>query len=347
MIESHKTTKYLDILQVFRGIAALMVVLHHSIGSINHYHNIDNYGLNLLQSIGKFGVDFFFILSGFIISYTAYFKKNNPKAFSNYVKNRLVRIYIPYLPIGVLMFLLYTYFPLFSNGSREISVLTSLTLFPSGSPALSVAWTLTYEIIFYILFSVYFISNRFWQIFSFSWVCLIIYFNWIFQSALPDIALIKCFLSVYNLEFILGTILSFFIIINFRFNLYFVRFMALFFAVYFFITYALSLDFIFNFYPNLLFSLFCFFLIYLFTAYKNDKFKSNNLWMLIGNATFSIYLLHNPIQMTIVRLFPKIQLELRILLMLLSCLIISCVCGYIYYLIFEVRMTNLVKKNLK
>tara|TARA_R110000868_G_scaffold347863_1_gene608804 strand:+ start:196 stop:705 length:510 start_codon:yes stop_codon:yes gene_type:complete len=168
-----------------------------------------------------------------------------------------------------------------------------------------------------------------------------------FKSALPDVSIVKHLLSVYNLEFILGTILSFFILKNYRLNFYFVVFMVVFLGSLFFMTYALDLEFLFGFYPNFVFSLFCFFLIYLSIAYRNIKINKNNLWMLIGNATFSIYLLHNTIQMIIVRLFPKIQLEVGVLLMLLSCLTISCVCGYIYYLIFEVRMTKLVKKKLK
>lgn len=69
--------------------------------------------------------------------------------------------------------------------------------------------------------------------------------------------------------------------------------------------------------------------------------------MLIGNATFSIYLLHNAIQMIIVRFFPKIQIECRVLFMLLSCLSVSCILGYIYYLIFEVRLTNWFKIIIK
>jgi peptidoglycan/LPS O-acetylase OafA/YrhL len=164
-MEKQNKSQYLDVLQIFRGIAAVMVVIHHSTGSLKYYHHLDNPFLVFIGLLGKYGVDFFFVLSGFIISYSSYFKIKQPGAFKNYVINRVLRIYIPYLPIGIFMLLLYTYIPSFSSVDRSISTITSLTLFPDGNPALSVAWTLTFEIIFYILFSIMFFSKKLWNYF--------------------------------------------------------------------------------------------------------------------------------------------------------------------------------------
>lgn len=154
-------SNYLDILQILRGIAALMIVFHHTIGSIKFYYKTEIPFFNFLALIGKFGVDFFFVLSGFIILYTAFYKYNKPNSFANYIKNRLIRIYVPYLPIGVLMFVFYAVFPDFSNSDRDISALTSLTLLPNGNPALSVAWSLSFELCFYLLFSISFFQEKF------------------------------------------------------------------------------------------------------------------------------------------------------------------------------------------
>lgn len=68
--------KYLDSLQVYRGLAALFVVIHHNTASIRYYHDFDSSILNFIGQIGKYGVDFFFVLSGFIISYTSISKVN-------------------------------------------------------------------------------------------------------------------------------------------------------------------------------------------------------------------------------------------------------------------------------
>ena len=345
MIENNRLVKYLEILQILRGVAALMVVLHHTIGSIEYYHGVNNFWLNFMQSIGKYGVDFFFVLSGFIISYTAHFKKKEPNLFSNYLKNRLIRIYVPYLPIGILMYLLYL--PSFSNSTRIISDVATFTLWPAGNPALSVAWTLSFEIIFYILFSTYFLSKKLWYSCSTIWVILIILFN--YTSVLNELSNIKIFthlMSPYNLEFLLGVLLSYLVLSKFKPPIYITGLLTL-------LSISIFLYFSFhkieNIYVmlNFQFSIFCFLLIFLSIAYKNIFINEKNLWMLIGNATFSIYLLHNNIQSLIVRLFPKIELGFRVVLMIVLCFVISCVVGYVYYLIFEVIMTQKAKRLFK
>jgi peptidoglycan/LPS O-acetylase OafA/YrhL len=83
---------YLDILQIFRGFAT-MVVVHHSIPASVHYFNLNIFCLNEIAFWGKYGVDFFFVLSGFIISYSTFKKKYH---YKNYILNRILRIYIPY-----------------------------------------------------------------------------------------------------------------------------------------------------------------------------------------------------------------------------------------------------------
>ena len=58
----------LELIQVFRGAAATMVVLYH-VGSINHFYSPF---LGNVFGFGHSGVDFFFILSGFIMLYVHY-----------------------------------------------------------------------------------------------------------------------------------------------------------------------------------------------------------------------------------------------------------------------------------
>ena len=209
-MNNNPKSHYLDILQVFRGIAAMMVVLHHTIGSIRYYHKIDYSVLNYVGYLGKFGVDFFFVLSGFIITYSAFNKYDKPKAFSHYITNRLLRIYVPYLPIGFFMLIVYTLLPGFSNGNRDISTLTSLTLIPDGNPALSVAWTLSYELCFYLLFSISFFSKKVWNCFVLCWFLSIIICSYLpfISLQIPENPFLKILLSPYNIDFIIGFILA-------------------------------------------------------------------------------------------------------------------------------------------
>ena len=68
--------------------------------------------------------------------------------------------------------------------------------------------------------------------------------------------------------------------------------------------------------------------------------------MIIGNASYSIYLVHNNLQALIARFFPKIHIEYRVVLIVFISLIGSCILGYIYYLIFEKKLTNIFKEKL-
>ena len=340
-------TKYLDVLQIFRGIAAIMVVLHHAIGSIKYYHKVEIPVLNYIGSIGKFGVDFFFLISGFIISYAAIYKYSEPNAFGNYLKNRLIRIYTPYLPIGIFMLIAYTLLPGFSNGNRDLSVLTSLTLIPNGSPALSVAWTLSFEISFYLLFSISFYSKKVWNFFIFFWFFLILLFNYgkYFNFHIVRIPITNLIFSMYNIEFILGYLLSIFILEKNKINLKFGLFLTIAAAIAVFTCFYFKFS-VFYFSLNLLFSVFSFLLIYVSITHFNIKINKNVFMMIVGNATYSIYLIHNPLQMIIIRFFPKINSVLNVVIALGVVLILSFAVGYLYYYIFEKKGINFIKQKL-
>ena len=346
-MDNSSKSKYLDVLQIFRGIAAIMVVVHHAIGSMKYYHNIECPILNYIGSFGKFGVDFFFLVSGFIISYAAFYKYSEPNAFSNYLKSRLIRIYTPYLPIGVFMLIVYTLLPGFSNGNRDLSVFTSLTLIPSGNPALSVAWTLSFEISFYLLFGISFYSKKVWNYFIFFWLFLILLFNYgkYFDFHIVRIPITNLLFSTYNIEFILGYILSIFILQKNRINLNIVLFLTIVAAVSFLISFYFHFS-IFYFSLNLLFCVFSFLLIYVSITHFNLKNNKKALMMIVGNATYSIYLIHNPIQMILIRFFPKINSVLNVVIALGVVLILSCAVGYLYYYIFEKKGINFIKQKL-
>lgn len=129
-----------------RGLAAVWVVLHHASLSVSHF--IGPLAHDAVPRNGHLGVDFFFVLSGFIIAHSSAQLVARGQGLRAYVRARLVRVYVPYLPVGVAMLLAYSVFPALSGSGREVGVFTTLTLLPSNvPPALSVAWTLVHEVI--------------------------------------------------------------------------------------------------------------------------------------------------------------------------------------------------------
>jgi len=100
------------------------------------------------------------------------------------------------------MYLLYLMLPGLSQAERTPGLLTSATLLPSNSPpALSVAWTLVHEMIFYAVFSLWFVSRRllFGVLLFWTAAIAVLWFNdWELSRAG------RYFFSPLNLCFLLG-----------------------------------------------------------------------------------------------------------------------------------------------
>jgi len=135
-------------IQFIRFIAALFIVFMHS---------LLEYG-NALR-IGDFGVDIFFILSGFIISYITESDRHK------FLTKRLIRIVpIYWLFTFVISFSALLFPELFRTISWDaLHTLKSLFFFPGSEaqgylPIMKLGWTLNIEMLFYILF---FLSMKF------------------------------------------------------------------------------------------------------------------------------------------------------------------------------------------
>ena len=136
----------IESLQAGRGLAALAVLLHHSAQAAQQFIAPFPGDRILLQ--GSLGVDFFFVLSGFIIYHSTVGKG---RSIRDYAAARFRRVYLPYWPIGIAVAVMYLFMPT----GRPWTWLSTLTLAPVDSaPALTVAWTLQHELLFYLVFGV-------------------------------------------------------------------------------------------------------------------------------------------------------------------------------------------------
>ncbi|MCD9853809.1 acyltransferase [Epilithonimonas sp. JDS] len=335
--------KYFDILQIYRGIAALLVVIHHTYTSFAHFNHFDIPALAFIAKIGKLGVDFFFILSGFIITYTTFKYRGDSSYFKKYAFNRIIRVYIPYLPISLAMLALYYLLPSLSASDRSMSLLTSLTLLPHGNPALSVAWTLVFEMFFYFVFSINFFSRKGWFYFLGIWIVGIITAAIIKMDLSHPV--LKLIFSLYNLEFIIGVLIAYLIQYKIRIK-YAYLFSASILALFaFLVVKYLDIN-LFPFFQNLIFAFSAFLFVYLGVSYWNKRISTRNLFMMAGNSSYSLYLLHNPLQSILVRIFPKSDLQYFIFLEFLIVIMIIVIISYIYYMIFEKKIIAIIKNKV-
>jgi peptidoglycan/LPS O-acetylase OafA/YrhL len=97
VISHYKSTEFITGL---RGIAAFLVFLIHSGGG--GLRELSS-ATNIFVDWAKYGVDIFFVISGFTIFYQFYEKKYSLK---NFLIQRIMRISVPYWPLLVLLFIM-------------------------------------------------------------------------------------------------------------------------------------------------------------------------------------------------------------------------------------------------
>ncbi len=163
----------LKTLHAGRGMAALAVVAYHANISAEYFAKGAGGFVQTIASYGYFGVDFFFVLSGFVLTIAHAGDRWGVADFSRYIGSRARRIYLPYLPVGIGLAAIYVAIPHLTEGERQWQWLPSLTLLPLGAPAaLSVAWTLQHELLFYLVFGLAMLAGRLVPVLA-AWAALI------------------------------------------------------------------------------------------------------------------------------------------------------------------------------
>lgn len=97
------TKPHYELLDGLRGVAALLVVCYHIFEGFAFAQSTNGEGDGLIRTLnhGHIAVDFFFILSGFVISY-AYDDRWSRMTLGNFFKRRLIRLH-PMLVMGAVI----------------------------------------------------------------------------------------------------------------------------------------------------------------------------------------------------------------------------------------------------
>ncbi len=153
-IKSATPFVYSEGLQVLRGLAALMIVFLHLSVAESRYGLIP--GFKFLENfhLGAAGVDIFFVISGFVMILVTRNKQTSPRSF---FANRLTRIYPNYWVYFLIVSVVWLIQPTWVNSSLPGTpgFIPAFLLLPSsGIPVVSVAWTLEFELYFYLVFAI-------------------------------------------------------------------------------------------------------------------------------------------------------------------------------------------------
>jgi exopolysaccharide production protein ExoZ len=193
-------------LQAGRAIAAISVAAFHMTimmaapryGGVEVFREVTRYGAR--------GVDFFFVLSGFIILFAHARDIGHPAAWRHYVARRFVRVY----PIYWLYTLAFVVALAILGGtdaempSKLPDWTTALTLvrFTAATPPLGQGWTLFHEVAFYALFSLLILRRSLGVAALTAFVLVAV----LFHQYPPDLTRtpFNVYTADYNIYFVLG-----------------------------------------------------------------------------------------------------------------------------------------------
>ncbi len=196
----------LHALQYLRAVAALAVVYSHAVIQVEGYSQF-------LGEAGSFGVDIFFVISGFIMIYIA---KPDDTAVE-FIKNRARRVVPLYWFFTFLMAAILLGMPsVFKATVFDLkALLLSLAFIPHWSlaqtdeawPIVAPGWSLNFEMYFYLIFALsLYLAQRFRVLF----ITVVISVVFLVATVLHDgeSAMAKFFSKSMVFEFILGMALA-------------------------------------------------------------------------------------------------------------------------------------------
>jgi peptidoglycan/LPS O-acetylase OafA/YrhL len=139
----------LNNIQVLRAFAAVAVVVFHT-----------GFAFPFMRPFGSFGVDVFFVISGYIMARILDPQSSSSSDF--FFRRRVIRIVPPYWFFTILLYLIALRIPQLMGSTRAsaIDLLKSLLFIPftKGSgliqPLLFIGWSLNYEMFFYLALAI-------------------------------------------------------------------------------------------------------------------------------------------------------------------------------------------------
>lgn len=173
--QGRKNARKLPSLDLGRFFAALLVVLFHN--SFIVYNLTGAVPFGMFFRGGHSGVEYFFVLSGFIIFHVHRSDFGHPTKLKNFARKRVIRIvpmlWLTLIPWGLLKL------ASAQMGTNEpitpLNLLQDMFLLPhSGGTVLGVIWTLRRELIFYILFATVIANRRVGLLVMILWQFLVV-----------------------------------------------------------------------------------------------------------------------------------------------------------------------------
>jgi peptidoglycan/LPS O-acetylase OafA/YrhL len=327
----------LQLIQALRGIASLFVVLLHATVNASDILHTD-FLFNAFK-FGGAGVDIFFVISGFIITYTSLKSIGNPKNVFVFFRRRFVRIYPTYWIIISILLASQLLLPFFYKTHYDFNIknlINTYFLLPDHIMVNGVSWTLTFELFFYFIFCLAFlIRNKKYTLCASLVYCIILvllpFINNNYENVNSWISLIT---FPMNTEFVLGILAA--VIVTRMPNKLNIPFIVIGSTI--FICSAIISNFGYYLFNNsfnrvVLFGIPSFFIVSGIVNYEfGKKVLLPKALLNLGEASYSLYLLHLPIIVVAFRLLAKFNLKNIFIIHISIFLILAIICyGSIFF----------------
>jgi peptidoglycan/LPS O-acetylase OafA/YrhL len=365
MLDSTKV--YFPNLNGLRFIAAFMVIIHHLEQMLSIF-GYDNYWDNkIIKSIGGLGVELFFVLSGFLITYLLLTEEARTKKISirSFYIRRILRIWPLYYFIVILAFFILPNMPLWNIPKYSVSFklnffflyilfLPNIIYNSYGIiiPYVSQAWSVGVEEQFYLIWPLLmkFFKNKFMIFMSviviyilikfigFRFVKHFVFWNTYLQS-------FRLFWSSFQIDCMaIGGLFSYLLfknhkLLSFVFNkfVFGITLLLTFMLIYFSVNLS--------FFSQEIFSILFGIIIINLSANKNGLLLfENRLFNFLGKISYGLYMYHVIVIVSCIQLFRYLDLLKYHMMLLCVCLLLTIILASLSYLIFEKQFLELKRR---
>lgn len=321
------SNKHVPILDALRAFAALSVCLFHFICTVNGF--IDSETVKYFFSFGHYGVQLFFVISGFVIPWSLFHSNYQLRNYFTFAVKRFIRLEPPYI-VSLMVAIAHTYFRAMSphyNGVDITPTFKQIALhfgylipFVEGQKWIRpVYWTLAIEFQYYLSIGLLFplLAGKRWSgRVVFYVLCLVGPF------------FLNNFLPYYLPVFLLG-------ISMFLYKSAIITIVEL--VV---VTIVASLEIlVFHDTGTLVFSLIGYFAILFFSDFKTKVLT------FLGDISYSIYLFHSLTGLVLINYIShSVHQPIVKLLAVLVALLVTVGCSYLVYRFVELPSKKLSSK---
>ena len=351
--------KKIESIQALRAVAAFLVVIFHMQHAMEHkVPQAQDAWLNAhptLATFGMVGVDIFFIISGLVMTLSIWNHFGSPQQAGIFLKRRMIRIYPIYWFYLLLRIIIFSLFATFVTSVPEFNLektLVSALLIPYNGPpvegfsqhyALGLAWTLSFEMYFYILVTACLLFARKY----FFPIVIAVFIGGIFllsdYTAVHPLFVI--FSSTFLLEFIWGILIGY----AMRHKKCLPKIPAVLVSLVAPILLFMGHGFVFPLPQGMSVGIPVALLVYgIVSLEQQGWFRTPQILSKLGNSSYTLYLFHGVVQGVLIKLLTMSGLaqvfpaDISILIITLACL----PAAHLAYLLVEKPVTAFLNKKL-